>query len=261
MTGTSSLRSMLAVGTALLMLSGCAAGHQAKREELASAHFRLGDAELRKGRGLESEMNRRRAYPEFIKAVDMDPDNPLYRVALGNVLLFNGDMEGAEKQFRRALKSDPDYSMARQNLGQIYLSKGKYAEAIVEFDRALNNYAYAHPETAYYNKGRAYYLLGDCLKAAEAFKGALKIIPSFEGAWFQLGLCQEKEGLLDEAGESFKRALALLPESAPSHYYLGLVLFRQKNRDAAVIEFRKVVELAPKSDLGKNAARYLSILE
>jgi tetratricopeptide (TPR) repeat protein len=249
---------ILALG--VLILTGCTA-YQKNKQELARAHYNLGDAELRKERGIDNELNRRRAYPEFVKAVELDPGNPLYRIGLGNIHLYNRKLEEARKQYEEAIRLDPDNAMARQNLGQVYMANKEYNKALAQFDMALSNYSYPTPEIAYWSKGRAYFLMGNCREAMASFKAALEIAPAMEGAWYQLGVCQEREGLLEAARKSLSRALELLPESAPSHYYLGLVYFRQEKHREAVEEFQKVVELAPGSEFGKNAARYLSILQ
>ncbi len=254
---------LLCLALLLAAASGCAY-HRENRKEMALAHYRMAEAYLQKGRGLGDEVNRRQAYPELIQAIEKDPANPDFHIQMGNIYLYDRKYDAAAAQYREALRLAPPDSAqganAHQNLGQAYLATAKYEDAIKEFDQALANYSYQTPTFAHFNKGRAYFELGDCKSALVPLRAALDIAPDFEAAWHLMGKCLEKENRLTDAERAFRRAVELLPSSAPNHYYLGLVLSRQKRKTEAGDEFRKVIELDPDGDLGKNASKYLSIL-
>lgn len=254
------LRRFIVIGLLLPALAGCMA-HSEKNKELALAHYRLGEAHLQKGRGIEDEMNRRQAYPEFVEAIKKDPDNPVFHLGLGNIYLYNLQYRDAKSQYEKVLRLDPDNPMAHQNLGQVYQAMEKYPEAIREFNLALANYAYQTPWMAHFNKGRTYFLLEEHEKAVKSFQAAVNTAPGWGAAWESLGLAMEKVGRLGEAEKAFRKTLEFLPDSVTSHYYLGLILYRKKQIPEAVSEFQKVLELEPEGELGKNAANYLSILE
>jgi tetratricopeptide (TPR) repeat protein len=151
--------------------------------------------------------------------------------------------------------------MAHQNLGQVFLLRGDNEAAIAEFDQALADYNYQTPHMAHFNKGRAYSGLGHWPEAVNSFRAALNIVPAFEGAWYLMGIALEKQNRLLEAEKAFRSAISILPDSSPSHYQLGLILFRQKKMAEARAEFQRVVDLDPEGEMGRNAARYLSILK
>jgi tetratricopeptide (TPR) repeat protein len=245
---------------ATFLLAGCAT-YSENRREMALAHYKMGEAALQKGKGIEDEMNRRQAYPEFVQALEKYPDDPRFHIGLGNIFLYDRKYDEARKHYGEALRLEPGNPMAHQNLGQLLLATGKYREAIGELDLALANYAYQTPAFAHWNKGRAFVNLEEYAKAVDAFQSALNIIPELEGAWYYLGFCYEKMDRLADAEKALRRALELLPGSAPSHYRLGLVLSRQRKNKEAAEEFRKVLEIDPDGEESKNAKRYLSILQ
>jgi tetratricopeptide (TPR) repeat protein len=245
---------------ALIVASGCGTD-AASRRDLAQAHYKLGDSRLKQGRGIDEEMNRRAAYPEIRKAIELDPDNPVYRIALGNIYLYDRKYDLAREQYLDALRLEPGNPFAHQNLGQVFWAEKKYLEAVREYDLALGNYAYPSPAFAHFNKGRAFLGLEDWNRAIESFRAALEIVPNLEGGWYLLGMALEKEGRLAEAERAFRKALEINADSARTRYDLGLVLSRQKRNAEAAAEFKRVTELDPDGDLGKYAARYLSILK
>lgn len=251
--------SIFVIAALLPYLAGCTA-HTEKRRELAMARYRLAQTYLQDG-GIENEMNRRKAYPELTRAIEMDRTNPLYHLALGNIYLYNQQYKAAEEQYKEVLTLDRENAMARQNLGQVYLAEKKYREAIAEFDLALRNYAYQTPWMAHFNKGRTYFILEEYDMAINSFKAAVDIAPDWAAAWQSLGRSLEKVARYQEAEGALRRSVELYPDSSESHYYLGLVLSYLKKVPEALEEFRKVLELDPGSDLAKNATRYLNILE
>lgn len=55
---------------------------------------------------------------------------------LGNLLLEDGDFEGAISRYRKAIEADPDYPIAHLNLGVAYKRTGRRAEAVRELRTA-----------------------------------------------------------------------------------------------------------------------------
>ena len=68
----------------LLAVTSCGNMAAARREE-ADAHYRMANSFLQQGRGFHDETNRRRAYPETIKAINLAPDNAHYHLLLGTL--------------------------------------------------------------------------------------------------------------------------------------------------------------------------------
>jgi len=243
----------------LLAATSCTNMAAARREE-ADAHYRMANSFLQQGRGFHDETNRRRAYPEMIKAMNLDPGNASYHLLLGTLYLYNGEFIPAEREIRKALKIDPGFGDAHNNLGLVYVEEGRLTEAAVEFKTALDNHAYQSPEIASFNLGRTSHLLGDYAGATVALERSLAILPRNEEAQFLLGRSYVKLGRLAPAGKAFEAALALNPNSARSHYELGIVLFKQDRKKEAAGHFEKVIKLDPGSELARQARTYLKLL-
>jgi len=245
------------------LLSGFAAcaGLSDRRAQDADAHFRMATAALQQGGGIQSEVNRRAAYPELTLAIKLDPKNARYRQTLGTLYLYNQDYQSAERETRLALRLDPGYAEGHNNLGLIYLSQGKISESAAEFRKALENLSYPTPEFAAYNLGKAAYLLKDFAVAAEAYERSLAILPNNPEGRFELGMCYTQLGRLADAERAFTAALQLRPDDARTRYELGMALFKLGRRSEAVVQFRRVVDLDPAGDLGEQSRTYLKLLK
>lgn len=248
------------LGAMLCGLAACA-GLSDRRAQDADAHFRMATAALQQTGGIQSEINRRAAYPELTLAIQLDPKNARYHQTLGTLYLYNQDYPSAERETLRALRLDPGYAEGHNNLGLIYLSQGKLSEAAAEFRKALENLSYPTPEFAAYNLGKAAYLLKDFAVAAEAYERSLAILPNNPEGRFELGMCYTQLGRLADAEKAFAAALQLRPDVARTRYELGMVLFKLGRRSDAVTQFRRVVELDPAGDLGDQSRTYLKLLK
>lgn len=248
------------LGALLCGVAACAALSD-RRAQDADAHFRMATAALQQAGGIQSEINRRAAYPELTLAIKLDPKNARYRQTLGTLHLYNQDYESAERETLLALKLDPDHAEGHNNLGLIYLSQGKISEAAAEFRKALANLSYPTPEYAAYNLGKAAYLLKDFAVAAEAYERSLAILPNNPEGRFELGMSYSQLGRLADAEKAFTASLQLRPDVARTRYELGMVLFKLGRRSEAVVHFRRVVELDPAGDLGEQSRTYLKLLK
>jgi tetratricopeptide (TPR) repeat protein len=160
------------------------------------------------------------------QAAEVEPQNPLYRNAVGAVLLNVGRFPDAQVEFQKAVELDPTYADAFHNLGSAYAEQGKWDEAIGAYKKALAQTIYASPENTYNNLGYAYWAL-DRRKDAE---------------------------------DAFRAALQLEPRLVPSHFWLGVLLQKEGRGDEAKAHLRAARDLAPASMLGRRAAEVLKAL-
>jgi Tfp pilus assembly protein PilF len=221
----------------------------------------MATAALQQTGGIQSEVNRRAAYPELSLAIKLDPRNARYHHTLGTIYLYNQDLASAERETLLSLKLDPGFAEGHNSLGLIYLSQGKIAEAAAEFQKALENLSYPTPEYAAYNLGKASYQLKDFAVAAESYERSLAILPNNPDARFELGMSYAQLGRLADAEKAFTAALQMRPDVARTRYELGMVLFKLGRRSEAVVHFRRVVELDPAGDLGEQSRTYLKLLK
>ena len=243
----------------LLTAAGCANMATARKEK-ASAHYRMANSYLQQGRGLQDEVNRRKAYGELFKAIQLDPQNADYHLLMGTIYMFNDELIAAEKEIKEALKHDPMLGEAHNNLGLVYLKQGRTAMAIEEFRKAIDNLSYQTPERAYFNLGRASYSMGDYIQAVEAFERTVAILPNYEEARYLLGRSYARLGRLSEAEQAFKELLTRNPDSAAAHFELGVVLFKLQRKEAAASHFERVVQLDPESEAAEQSKTFIKLL-
>ena len=147
------------------------------------------------------------------QAVEIEPGNPLYRNAVGAVMLNIGRYAEAQTEFLKAVELDPTYADAYHNLGSAYAEQAKWEEAIEAYRKALTQTIYARPETTYNNLGYAYWALDRRREAEDAFRAALQLEPRLVPSHFWLGVLLEKEGRQAEARTHFRAARDLEPAS------------------------------------------------
>lgn len=96
---------------------------------LADVLTELGTVQLLVGEHEEAEafLNR---------ALTLRPTHPRALTNRGNVLLEDGDLDGAMEQYRAALEVDFEYAPARHNLGVALRRQGRFAASIRELRRA-----------------------------------------------------------------------------------------------------------------------------
>jgi type IV pilus assembly protein PilF len=148
------------------------------------------------------------------EAVQLDPDNPSYRNALGVLYLDLRKPAEAETEFRKAIQLDPSYAEVEHNLGLAFAEQGRYEPAIAAYRKALSLPLYSTPEVAYYNMGVAYTRLGQSREAEESLRTAIQLEPKLGAAYYQLGVLFSGSGRRDDARAAFKRAREIDPTSA-----------------------------------------------
>lgn len=258
----------LSYGTVILLLLfvvGCAISQsRLKRENEASAHYKLGIAQLDENRIQD-------AFVEFQKAVEIDPKHVDSHYALGHVYSLQGKNREAAQEFKTVLKLDPGNSEAHNYLGQVYSLDKRWDDAIHEYQAALKNPKYATPQFAHYNLGLVYEKKEQFDDAIKEFQEALRIDPNFVttvgGAsayivHYEIGQDYARMQKFQEAIEAYQNALKLLPDYADAHFGLGLVYLKEGSKRLAKEEFEKVLKFSPDGTvLAKNAKEYLESLK
>lgn len=79
---------------------------------------------------------RAEALSDFAAALEIRPGFAPALVNIGNILLEEGDLEGAIGQYEAALRSDDRYRIAHLNLGVALKKLGRHADAVRAFRRA-----------------------------------------------------------------------------------------------------------------------------
>jgi eukaryotic-like serine/threonine-protein kinase len=167
--------------------------------DLAVAHQALGFVQLESGEYDE-------AAPEFRRAADLDPLNPLPHLGLG--LLFAAQNQDAQAQvaFEKAILLAPQQWRPPSELGQHFYRRARYAEAATQWEAALK----ITPDnaTVLKNLGAAYYMLGRFDEAASTFQRALEINPT-AATYTNLGTIRFFQGRFADAVPAFEKAVEL----------------------------------------------------
>ncbi|MFQ5989031.1 MAG: tetratricopeptide repeat protein [Candidatus Methylomirabilales bacterium] len=229
------LKLFLQMALLVLFVVGCAS----KPEEnplMARTNYQLGLSYFNAG-------DYQRAIPEFAKAVELHPSEPLYYDALGTALMFTGRLDAAIAQFKEALRVDPKYTEAKNNLGTAYLAKGDLEQARATFNDVLRDPFYATPQFAYFNLAKIYEREGRTDLAIREYKRALDIDRDYVDAHNSLGILYLRQGKVDLAIQEFDEATRLSPQVALYHRNLGVAYVQAGDKKKARRAFERVLEL------------------
>lgn len=160
--------------------------------------------------------------------------SPLVREA--ELLLANGDAQGAHDKFAQAVAADASDVRAQLGLGLSAEALGKPNEAEAAYRAAIAadaNFAEAHNNLALLLRER-----GDDAAAIAELGQAARLDPSLPSAQANLALAYEDAGRTDEADAAYAKAVQLAPEDAMLRANRGLFLLARGESDDALVELR-----------------------
>ena len=197
-----------ALGAALILVGGCATGKEAEVRKIQARNaYDQAGGNIREGRislGLAALQT----------AVELDPENPQYRNALGVVQLQLRRWPEAQAAFEKATELDPTYAEAYHNLGLVMAAQDRLDLAIASYRKALTFPTYPSPELAYHNLGQAYLLQGKLREAEEALRQAIQLEGNNQFSHYLLGVILAEAGRKQEARAAFIVARDLDPNSS-----------------------------------------------
>jgi len=204
--------------------------------EPAQASFVRGVKALNAGRLDEAE----RAFREARK-VAPGMVGPL--LGLAEVAFKRNDVPGAGTFVLQAVRMAPNNGEAQLAWGRFLYTQGRYPEAAAAFERAIR----AEPDlpATRIDLGDVYMnALDDPAKAAEAYRGALKIDPKLAGAHYALGVALTRLKQAKEARAELAEAARLEPDSPLPRYALGRLAASEGDLDRAATEFGQAIQAA-----------------
>lgn len=151
------------------------------------------------------------------KALQLEPDNYIIQLELGNLCTSNKQFEEAAGYFRRCLyqfKDNVDIKNALcfslSSLGNEYYLKSKFQLSEACFEEALehekNNWVF------YYNLANTQDKLNKISKAYENYQKAIQLNQNDADLWNNNGNTERKLGYLDKAVISYQNALKIRPD-------------------------------------------------
>lgn len=239
---------MIIVGLQL----GCAA-KSVQSQQRASYHLQIGSGHLAQG-------NYPAALGEFLKAEELDPNNPLVHNQLGLAYFMRQRMDMAEKHFREAIQLNGRFTEARNNLGRTLIERGQHKSAIAELRLAAKDLLYTEPDKIHANLGLAYFQTGDYSAAEKSFLESLKLRRKNCLAQAYYGRSLYELSAFDKAAESLDQAMETCKSMKleDPYYFAALSYMKIGQREQAVARLEEGLAEFPK---GQYAAKARSMLE
>jgi tetratricopeptide (TPR) repeat protein len=189
------------------------------------------------------------------RAVDHEPDNPVWLQTLAKSLLEQGKNLAAIEALDRAiaLEPDPDYLFAR---AMCALNVGDLDAAEADLRRCLAGRP-EHTE-ALYNLGKLLVDRGDYAAGLTPLRSCLERQPGHLEARFLLGLAASQTGDPEAARAAFAAVIAAVPGHVGARYNLGRVLIqlgRQEEGAAQLEQFRSLSRLHDQIDFHRRVVK------
>jgi tetratricopeptide (TPR) repeat protein len=179
---------------------------------------------------------------------------------IGVFALQDGDYQKAETNFIKALDQNPNNPVYHHYLGKTYLQAARYAQAEEHLTRAEE----LEPDLSelQYDIAYLYYKMENYSRAAERFKTLVITEPDNVLAHYQCGISLYKQRQYAEALDFFVAASEMSPTiKANGYYYAGICLLNLGNYDQAIERLAYVEAKADSELLKDHAIRWLNVIE
>lgn len=245
------MRFLPAVLIGLFLFAGCAVNRtNGVEKEKAKALENMGTSLVLQGQY-------RAALEPFLKALEIDPENPEIH---NNLALVYQELEKYDlslKHFQRALHLDPKFLEAMNNMGVLYVQLGEWDLALHCFKKAAEDIRYKTPQFAYHNIGSVYFHKGQFQKAIEYYQRAIRLAPTYMDAYRSLASAYEALDRMEEAIQTYHQIFDIDPQSWDAHLNLGKLYLRLNRRQDAVKELELVIQSDPRSPISEEAKKLL----
>jgi serine/threonine protein kinase/Tfp pilus assembly protein PilF len=183
------------------------------------------------------------------RASELDPGNADTLCLLASGYRVNRQPEKAEELFLKAIEMDPQEPRGYDHLGKLYLDLGRFEEAEARYRQAarvIKKNRARHYLAPYNSLAGVLLTLGKTDEAIECWEKSMKLDPPTHLPYRSLGTFLRRLGRLDDARPLLHRAAEIQPRDPMVTYQLGLLALAEGNLDVAVDSFRKTVEIGPK---------------
>lgn len=161
------------------------------------------------------------------RAVELDAQSAVARVALSYAQQAQFDLEGARKSLEEATRLDGENAFAWARLSEIWQSLGYLDKSRVEAEKAFSiNSEISRTQSV---KGFAYLTQIKIKDSMEAFEKAILLDQAAPLPRLGLGLAKIRDGDLKEGRRDIEIAAALDPNNSLIRSYLGKAYFEEKH--------------------------------
>jgi Flp pilus assembly protein TadD len=152
------------------------------------------------------------------QAIQIQPDYAEAHYTLGTVLKQMNQLPDAADALREAIRLDPDFAGAHTTLAAVLRQLGDTAGAAAESKAGaemVNRKNNLQAATFATNSGRRLLSAGDLEGAISQFRNAIRVMPGYALAHYELGAALNQKGLKNEAGGEYRKAAELDPHLIP----------------------------------------------
>jgi protein O-GlcNAc transferase len=179
----------------------------------------------------------------YVKALELKPDQPVVLARLGQLLLNAGDFEAATVYCRRALELDPGLEEGQRLDRRLSLASRSLVMLIAEIESQSKTGA----EKAKKYDDLGTYLRGErrLAEAADMCRRAVAADPGGADYYFNLALCLEALGEMQEALSNYQIGFEIEPAHAEAYAGLGNLLRNLNMLDGAIQAYEHAIKLKP----------------
>jgi adenylate cyclase len=145
------------------------------------------------------------------RAVELNDHEPVSHMALGNVLLWRRNLEGALAECRRMIELDPNFAQGHSATGLALMYAGRAAEALEAFAIAKRLDPH-HASIVLHFVAQAHFSLGRYEAAAELLLKRIARTPATDSSRMMLAACYGHLGRAEEARAAWAELLKVNPK-------------------------------------------------
>ena len=177
------------------------------------------------------------------KAIQKNPEDPLYYNNLGVVFECRQNLSKAISFYQKAIDLKSDYAEAYYNMGNAFKGLNKFDKAVLFYRKSLE----IKPDSVetYYNMADAFQRDGRLDEAIFAYQKALHLKPELSQACYRMGEAFQEQIKLDEAIFYYQKTLSLKPDCAEACNNMGKAFQDQGRPDKAINAYQNALRIRP----------------
>ena len=192
----------------------------------------------------EKAKNRRFAQADYLRSLDVNPNQPETYNNLGALYMDMNQNGDAIQCFSEAIARQPTYFRALLNRATAYSKIGDLTQALQDFAAAAQQRP--HDPALLFNRALAYFDAGKYEQAVDDFSHAIAVQPKNARLYVERARAFARWGYPAEAYEDLTQAITLNPNDGLAYYYLADLMYRNGDKDLALGALVKTKEVAPK---------------
>ncbi len=220
----------------------------------------------------------------YIKALNVEPENPDIHYNIGTVFQSKNDMQRAERAYSKTLELKPDHAEAKAALAMVKTSRqeqdlteafkqaiklqeaGNYPQAIEIYTKIATDRP--NDDAVFYNIATAYQALANYEKAIEFYTKANNIKPDstyaelirgvradYANQQLDAAIREQTAGNNDAAIAGYKKVIAMVENNASAWYNLATAYQAAMREKEALDAYQRAFQLDPS---GQSEALFFS---